>query len=134
MEGVEGLELRTKHLVNTAANILEMKLIQLGDSQPIEEEKMELLEGVVYFNGDVFSDKIDLSTIESPSNMVEAKNKIVGADKLSKFRITGLSGSKQSANRLLQFISKEIAAGQLTYINFYDWSGEASEIQRETLA
>ena len=55
-----------------------MKLIQLGDSQPIEEEKMELLEGVVYFNGDVFSDKIDLSTIETPSNMVEEKNTLVG--------------------------------------------------------
>ena len=95
---------------------------------------MEPLTGVVYFNKDVFTDKIDLSTIESPSNMFEAKKALIGTDKISKFRITGLSRSKQTANQLLQFISNSIAAGQLTYVNFYDWQGPASEIQRETLS
>ena len=94
IEGVEGLEKRTKYFIKTAKGILGLKLEQLEVPESIEEQKMEPLTGVVYFNKDVFTDKIDLSTIESPSNMFEAKKALIGTDKISKFRITGLYRSK----------------------------------------
>ena len=92
------------------------------------------MSGAVYFNRDIYSDSIDLSTIQLASEMVETSNRMIGGDALSKFRVKDLNGCKDTANKLLGFISGRAAAdGQLVYINFFDWCGEASEIERGIL-
>ena len=97
-----------------------------------EERKLEPLTGVVALNNN--GNKIDLSTISSCQAMAEATSTVVGTQALTVVEIYDLSGSRQTANLLLEYIAQRITSGQLTGIGFRNWQGSVSEIQAQTLA
>ena len=95
---------------------------------------MEPMAGEVRFNGFFNGTPIDLSTIERHNDMEKAYTTAMGSKKLTMVSVGDLSGSKKSANILLEFIGQKIKAGRLTCLSFYGWNGAASEIREETLS